>query len=89
MLFALVTLSGVMLVQNTVYITFIFLLHGHMQFFVHLAHAAHLKLTDTFFDINVSNLIGSLCAMVWNYNGYRLVVFTKPLPQPEIDHETA
>lgn len=76
LMFAAVTLTGVLLVQNAVYILFIAVLHTHTQILVDVTYATlGLALTNDFFDINISNFLASLVVMVWNYNGYRLFVF--------------
>lgn len=76
--FVLVTLTGVMLIQNVVYAFFVFILKDHTGGVVNLIHSlSGIQLSENFFDINVSNAIGSLCTMVWNYNGYRLFVFNE------------
>lgn len=78
LLFVGVTLSGVLVMQNSVYALFVFILRDHSYALIEFVHSTTgIILTKDFVDINLSNLIASLFAMVWNYNGYRLFVFKK------------
>ena len=61
LIFTVVAASGVLAIQTTVYSLCVLLLRNHVA--------------DDFAVINVSNLVASLCVMLWNYNGYRLLVF--------------
>ncbi|HUC89425.1 MAG TPA: GtrA family protein [Patescibacteria group bacterium] len=75
-LFIILTASGVMLVQNSIYALGILLFHGHTLGISNVIHGLiRIRLSDTFIDVNLSNLVASLGVMVWNYNGYRLFVF--------------
>jgi putative flippase GtrA len=75
-LFVAVTLSGVLVMQNSIYALFVFILRDHSFWLIKSVHSVSgITLTDDFVDINLSNLIASLFAMVWNYNGYRWFVF--------------
>jgi len=77
-MFAVVTLTGVLLVQNVIYAVFVGLLKNRLDPLAHLAHSiTGVTFANSFLDINVSNLIASAFAMVWNYNGYRWFVFTE------------
>jgi len=76
LLFAAVTLTGVLIFQNAIYGLFVVLLRSHTAPIRDLIHSVSgVKLSTNFIDINLSNLISSLFAMIWNYNGYRLFVF--------------
>jgi putative flippase GtrA len=75
-MFIVVTLSGVLLVQNALYALSNWVIAGHETWLIDAVHAmVGLKLGTNFVDINVSNVVGAIGAMVWNYNGYRLFVF--------------
>jgi putative flippase GtrA len=75
-LFIVVTITGVLLVQNVVYAISNFLLEGHETWLIDTIHSmVGLKVGANFVDINVSNVLGAVGAMIWNYNGYRLFVF--------------
>ena len=76
LLFIVVTVSGILLTQNSIYALGLHFLHNHevgVIIFVH--RLLNLNLSRNFIDVNLSNIIASLFVMVWNYNGYRLLVF--------------
>jgi putative flippase GtrA len=74
--FVAVTVTGVLLVQNMLYIASIFILKSHPDFFDNLIYGfTKLHFSPDFIQVNVSNAFGSLGAMVWNYNGYKWFVF--------------
>lgn len=76
LLFVAVTLSGVLLVQNLVYAAASNVIDGHAEGLVQLIQSVSgLQLAASFVTINLSNVLGALGAMAWNYNGYRLFVF--------------
>ena len=83
-MFAAVTVTGVLIIQNTIYIIFLHIIHHHSYGLIKFIHdITGISLTKDFVDINLSNVAGSIIAMVWNYNGYRLFVF-KPKKIHEI-----
>lgn len=75
-LFIIVTVSGVLLIQNSVYALGIKLLQHHELRVSNFIYAfTDTRFSSDFIDVNLSNLIASLFVMAWNYNGYRLLVF--------------
>jgi putative flippase GtrA len=75
-LFLIVTISGVLVIQNSVYALGIELLHHHELAISDIAYGlTHVRLSRDFIAINLSNVIASLAVMIWNYNGYRIFVF--------------
>ncbi len=88
-LFAAVTLSGVLLLQNSVYALLVFLLRDYMGGISNAIHSlTRIRLGNDFLLINLSNAAASLCTMLWNYNGYRLLVFKDNL-RHEVQAEAA
>lgn len=84
--FAVVTISGSLVVINVVYIITIHLLNGHESGIIHiLQHSTGFKFSASFLDINLSTVIGAIAAMIWNYNGYRLFVFKGSTPDTNKD----
>lgn len=76
LVFIVVTVSGVLLIQNTIYDIGIHLFVNHTAWLINPIYAlSRVKLSYNFVEVNVSNVIGSLGALIWNYNGYRLFVF--------------
>lgn len=76
-MFVVVTLSGVLLVQNSAFILFSWLLTDYSAIVSSQIHTVTgISISKEFLDINVSNALASLVVMLWNYNGYRLFVFT-------------
>jgi len=74
--FILVTVVGTLVIQNLVYALFTYILHNHELGITNLIYTiAKIKVRSSFVDVNVSNLIASLVVMLWNYNGYRILVF--------------
>jgi len=74
--FMVVSVAGVFLIQNGVYVIGIVLLHGHESEVIGtVQHITGYKLSSNFIDVNLSNFIASLAVMFWNYNGYRIFVF--------------
>lgn len=74
-LFVLVTVGGVLVVQNSVYALGIAALRGHEAWLLGSLRGIGLHVSRDFVDINLSNCLASLVVMVWNYNGYRWLVF--------------
>jgi len=75
-MFLIVSVAGVLLVQNTVFALMTELIHGREGMLITPVYAiTHIRLASDFYDVNFSDVIASLCVMVWNYNGYRLFVF--------------
>ena len=75
-LFIIVTVSGVLLIQNSIYYAGIHLLSNHTEWLIRLIHSfVGITLSKNFVLVNLSNVFGSLGALAWNYNGYRLFVF--------------
>lgn len=74
-MFITVTLFGIV-VSQTVYVASNLLLQGNEAWAVNLIDSlTGIELPASFVSINLSNLFGTITAMVWNYNGYRLFVF--------------
>lgn len=74
--FVLLTGTGVLLVQNSVYALGLALLHQHNLGLSGVIYSlTGVRLGVDFIDVNLSNVIASLCVMFWNYNSYRLFVF--------------
>lgn len=84
--FIAITISGSLLVLNAVYVLSLRLLSGHEALFIDAAKTlSGVDLSPSFIDINLSTLIGAAAALLWNYNGYRMFVFTSQKPSPETD----
>jgi putative flippase GtrA len=74
--FVLVSVVGVFVIQNSVYVLCIALLHGHEAGIIGaFRNVSGYQLGSNFVDINLSNVVASLAVMFWNYNGYRIFVF--------------
>lgn len=77
-LFALVTLTGMLIIHNLTYAGFIAMIAGREQGLINLTKlTTGILLTKDFVDINLGTVVGAAVAMVWNYNGYRLLVFRR------------
>ncbi|MDB5170461.1 MAG: hypothetical protein JWO35_155 [Candidatus Saccharibacteria bacterium] len=84
--FVVVTISGTIIVLNSVYLLSLKLLDGREQPLIDLAHAiTGLVLSQSFVDINLSTAIGAVVAMIWNYNGYRWFVFKRSTAEELLD----
>jgi len=82
--FIAVSVLGVFLVQTSVYAVCIMLLHGHEGGIARaLQSVTGYRFEDSFVAINLSDTLASMAVLLWNYNGYRLFVFTSKLPRPE------
>lgn len=81
--FMAISVAGVLLIQTSVYAACLTVLTSifHDQ--------GYLGLTANIFEVNASNLAGSIAVMLWNYTGYRLWVFTDSslTTTEEKDHE--
>src|SRR5207247_2635083 len=74
--FILVSVVGVMLIQNLVYGLCLLMLQNHEAGIVNSVHVRFgFQSKNDFLVVNLSNLIASFAVMFWNYNGYRLFVF--------------
>ena len=75
-IFIVVTVSGILIVQNSIYALGIYLLRNHEVGVINFIHGlTKISLSKNFVDVNLSNVVASLLVMVWNYNGYRWFVF--------------
>lgn len=76
--FAVVTAIGTLIINNGVYILALAALKNHVSHDVSSwISGMGLKLSPDFIDINGSAIIATLFSMVWNYTGYRKIVFTE------------
>jgi len=74
--FTVISVIGVFLIQNSIYALSLALFHGHdAQVTRTIQHFTNIKLSNSFVEINLSNLVASVTVMFWNYNGYRVFVF--------------
>src|SRR6266516_461270 len=74
--FIVVSVVGVFLIQNAVYLLLIALLHNDEAEVSNVIQVVtRYQLSSNFIDVNLSNLIASFVVMFWNYNGYKLFVF--------------
>ena len=87
-LFALVTLSGMLIIHNATYALFIHLLSGHeARIGTFLFTITGQTFSSDFIDINLATVFGAIAALVWNYNGYRFFVFPKSNAKTKDDNE--
>lgn len=90
LLFALVTLTGMLVIHNITYALFIQVLSGHES---RLANAVEFVVgyrpSKDFIDINFATIVGAMAALVWNYNGYRLLVFRQKAAEDNAHEESA
>lgn len=74
--FAIVTMTGVLLLQNGIYAICLSILTSHSADIQKTVHDfTGVFLARNFIVINLGNLLASLVVMIWNYNGYRVFVF--------------
>ena len=73
--FIAVTITGVLVIQNSVFSLFSWILFSHTRAIIYFVAITGLHLSRNFVDINISNVLASLAAMAWNYNGYKRFVF--------------
>jgi putative flippase GtrA len=77
-LFILITGLGVLLIQNSIYVLSIRLQHHHEAGpITFIRPLSGIRLSSDFVPINLSNILGSLVVMFWNYNDYRLLVYRR------------
>ncbi len=75
-MFVLVTIIGVLIIQNSIYAIFVYLLGHHSYMLQRDANQLlPFNVKTNFLIVNISNLFGSLAAMFWNYNAYKKFVF--------------
>ena len=87
-LFALVTLSGMLIIHNATYALFIHLLSGHeARIGTFLFTITGQTFSSDFIDINLATVFGAIAVLVWNYNGYRFFVFPKSNAKTKDDNE--
>jgi putative flippase GtrA len=74
--FIVVTICGLLIVQNSIFALLLLALRGHESIFINLIYTlSTLHVSSNFIDVNLGNIMASLCVLLWNYNGYRLFVF--------------
>lgn len=73
--FLAVMLSGTMLIHNSIFALSSWIISKHTEGLLGFIGLFGLHVSGNFMNINVSNIIGSLSSRLWNYNGYRLLVF--------------
>lgn len=87
--FLAVTFTGTLLVQNSVYFIGISTLGDFSKYVAGVANLGLLNTSSDFMLINLSNAIASFAVMLWNYNGYRILVFNGKRHGNEITEERA
>jgi putative flippase GtrA len=76
LLFVIVTLTGMLLIHNMVYMLTIIILTNREQVIIGAIRSiTGVAVRSDFVDINISTIVGAIFALFWNYNGYRLFVF--------------
>lgn len=73
--FVLVTASGVLIVHNLVYILFVYLLHHSISVVNIIEETINYRISEDSVVINIATIAGAIAAMLWNYNGYKKLVF--------------
>lgn len=85
-LFVAVTITGMLLIHNTVYIIMTNLLSPIEPYISHLLQdLVGISPRNDVVGINVATMIGAAVTMVWNYIAYRWIVF---LPENSQDEKT-
>ncbi|HEV2412406.1 MAG TPA: GtrA family protein [Candidatus Saccharimonadales bacterium] len=75
-LFITVTVSGILVIQNVVYVAAVAFLSRHHVGLTNTADSlTGLRLSASVLEINLGGIVASLISAVWNYNGYRIYVF--------------
>jgi putative flippase GtrA len=89
--FLLVSVAGVLFVQNTVFALCISLMRPHEADLTSLiGNFSGMRFYPSYVGINLSNAIATLTVMIWNYQGYKLFVFKETSRHEEITQaETA
>lgn len=74
--FVTVTAAGTLLLNNAVYILALQLTGGTISISLsRFLHGLGLPISPDFVHINLSSVIATCFSMMWNYTGYRFIVF--------------
>ena len=75
LLFLAVSISGTLILNNTIYALSIYALRNYDASISHLLHYISIPVSPSFVSINASAAIATCFSMVWNYTWYKKVVF--------------
>jgi putative flippase GtrA len=87
--FIIVTVSGVLIIHNLVYILFVYLLNHSVSVVNVVEETIGYRISHDSIVINIATVAGAIVAMIWNYNGYKRFVFTNPEVKHEFEEQTS
>ncbi len=86
--FVLVTVTGVLVVHNLIYVLFIYILHHNISVVNIVEETINYRISKDSVVINIATVAGAIIAMLWNYNGYKRFVFKNKQAEDEFEHQT-
>jgi len=75
LLFLAVSISGTLILNNTIYALSINAFRTYDVSISHQLHSLNIPISPSFVSINGSAAIATIFSMLWNYNWYKKVVF--------------
>lgn len=73
-----VTLLGMLIIHNTIFILSLWFLEGYgTNISIFAKEIMFNKVSIDFININLATVVGAIVAMIWNYNGYKFFVFSE------------
>lgn len=85
--FIVVTVIGVLLIHNLIYICFIYLLDQQISIVNIVEETVNYRISRDSIVINIATIAGAVVALMWNYNGYKRFVFTSKDAKYEFDNQ--
>lgn len=76
--FVVVTLLGMLVIHNTIFILSLWFLESYgANISIFIKEILFNKISIDFINLNLATVVGAIFAMIWNYNGYKFFVFSE------------
>lgn len=85
--FIAVTVSGVLIVHNLIYIFVLYLLDHNISIVTIIEKGVNYRISQDSIEINIATLVGALVVLIWNYTGYKRFVFINKKVKDEFEHQ--
>lgn len=85
--FVIVTVIGVLILHNLVYVGVIYLLDHQIAITDIVEKTLNYRFSKDSIEINIATVFGAVVALLWNYNGYKRFVFSSKEAKDEFENQ--
>ena len=85
--FVVVTIIGVLILHNLVYVGFIYLLNQNISVVNIVEETINYRISRDSIIVNLATIVGAIVALIWNYNGYKKFVFINKIAKNEYEEQ--